>query len=352
LLQNHSRTVARGTLQHQADFINRRLIGHAVPTDSSNALKAGYDLIKERWPSTVLQSLGIPQEMLPVVVRSGSQLGEVCKAASQAMGVPAGTPVIAGMTDGCAAQIGAGALSPGCWNSVLGTTLVLKGVATTLPNDPNGVVYSHRSPDGNWLPGGASSIGAGILATEFPGRNLDLLSTEATKQDVTDVIAYPLAGRGERFPFQAPDANRFTIGQPRDDTEQFAAILQGIAFIERLCFDYLDFIGLDLSGRLTFTGGATRNRHWCQLRADVLNRPVTLVENTESAFGMAVLAAAHGRPLIEVAEEMVKIKEIIEPRLDRYCRPCESYVRLLDELTKRGWLSVAVKDHAIKRATA
>ena len=30
------------------------------------------------------------------------------------------------MTDGCGAQIGAGALGVGSWNSVLGTTLVLK----------------------------------------------------------------------------------------------------------------------------------------------------------------------------------------------------------------------------------
>ena len=45
-------------------------------------------------------------------------------------GIPAGTPIIAGMTDGCAAQIGAGALEVGSWNSVLGTTLVLKGVTS------------------------------------------------------------------------------------------------------------------------------------------------------------------------------------------------------------------------------
>lgn len=31
-------------------------------------------------------------------------------------------------TDGCAAQLGAGVLNVGSWSSVLGTTLVLKGV--------------------------------------------------------------------------------------------------------------------------------------------------------------------------------------------------------------------------------
>jgi len=50
------------------------------------------------------------------------------------------------MTDGCAAQIAAGALEVGSWNSVLGTTLVLKGVTRELIRDPAGVMYSHRSP--------------------------------------------------------------------------------------------------------------------------------------------------------------------------------------------------------------
>ncbi len=107
------------------------------------------------------------------------------------------------MTDGCAAQIAAGALEAGSWNSALGTTLVLKGVTSDLIRDPAGVVYSHRSPDGNWLPGGASSTGAGILAQQFPGRDLDALSARAAGREPAAVIAYPLVSQGERFPFTA-----------------------------------------------------------------------------------------------------------------------------------------------------
>src|SRR4029079_6142435 len=103
-------------------------------------------------------------------VRSGTHLGNVWAAAAAETSIPEGTPIFAGMTDGCSAQLGAGAVRVGSWNSVLGTTLVLKGVAPELLKDPLGVVYSHRSPDGHWLPGGASSVGAGVLAQQFPGR--------------------------------------------------------------------------------------------------------------------------------------------------------------------------------------
>ena len=84
--------------------------------------------------------------------------------------------MVSGATDGCAAQLGAGALSVGSWNSVLGTTLVLKGVTRELIRDPLGAVYSHKAPNGDWLPGGASSTGAGVISRDFPGADLDELN--------------------------------------------------------------------------------------------------------------------------------------------------------------------------------
>ncbi|MGB8166375.1 MAG: FGGY family carbohydrate kinase, partial [Chthoniobacteraceae bacterium] len=143
LLRAHPELISAQTLlTHQADFINGKLVGHPVSTDTSNALKTGCNLVDEEWPLDVFAALDIPPSLLPPLTRSGTSLGIVGAAAAALTGIPAGTPVFAGMTDGCAAQIGAGALTPGSWNSVLGTTLVLKGVTPVLIKDPNGVVYS------------------------------------------------------------------------------------------------------------------------------------------------------------------------------------------------------------------
>ena len=350
LLGEFPSVIPGARLAHQNDFINRRLAGHEVPSDSSNALKTGYDLLREAWPSEVLEGLGVPDQVLPVVVRSGTQLGTVCAKAAEMTGIPTGTPIIAGTTDGCAAQIGAGALDVGDWNSVLGTTLVLKGVTREPIRDPTGVVYSHRSPDGNWLPGGASSTGAAVLAKQFPGSNLDALSAQAAEREPASIIAYPLVSRGERFPFLAPDAEGFLLGDPADKIDLYAAMLQGVAFIERLCFDYLDMLGAPIGGQLSLTGGAACNRYWCQLRTDILNRPVRLPENAEPALGMAVLAASLGRRVSEVAKEMVRVREVIEPRPHRFGRFYESYLQLVEALARRGWVQSAVIEHAKKRA--
>ncbi|KWW98135.1 carbohydrate kinase [Carbonactinospora thermoautotrophica] len=338
-------------LAHQPDFVVSRLAGHPVATDSSHALKTGYDLLADRWPYEVYDRLGLPPELFPPVVRPGTLLGRVSPAAGEATGIPAGTPLIAGMTDGCAAQLASGALGVGSWNSVLGTTLVLKGVTPEPVRDPAGVVYSHRSPDGTWLPGGASSVGAGALSAAFPGVDLASWDALAAAREPAGVITYPLVSRGERFPFTAPQAEAFTIGSPADDVDRYAALLQGVAFAERLCFAYLRQLGAPVDGELSFTGGGTRSAYWCQLRADVLGRPARIPEHADPALGMAVLAAygaqddtgAGGRgTLAEVARRMVRIRAVVEPRPGAHLRFAEPYARLIDELERRGWLPAPV----------
>ena len=338
-------------LAHQTDFVNRHLIGHEIPTDTSSSLKTGYDLIKNSWPRTVFAQLGVPEEILPDVVLSGTRIGTVCKQAAEETGLPEGTTVIAGMTDSCAAQIGAGALHPGSWNTVLGTTLAFKGVTHELIRDPAGVMYSHRSPDGGWLPGGTSGAGAGILTQFFPGRDLDALSTQSIEREPASIVAYPLASHGERFPFHAPEARYFLLGEPADEVDLYAALLQGVAFIERLSFDYLDMLGAATDGSLSLTGGGTRSRYWNQLRADVLGRSVRIPENAEAALGMAILAASEGRKVADVAAAMSRTREVIEPRPDHVARFRESYVKLVDELARRGWLPLPVAAHARMRAS-
>jgi sugar (pentulose or hexulose) kinase len=347
---NERKSIEDGSrLLHQADLITWRLAGRRLASDASHALKTGYDLLADDWPATVFDRLGLPVAILPDVARPGTVIGEVDPDGAAATGIPAGTPIVAGMTDGCAAQLGAGALGDGSWNSVLGTTLVLKGVSDHLIRDPGGVVYCHRGPDETWLPGGASSSGAGALSRLLPGADLDLLTARAAYREPGPVV-YPLAAaRGERFPFTATDLEPFTIGQPIDDVDRFHGVLTGLACVERLCFDYLDLLGAPTDGALTFTGGGAANRYWSQLRADMLGRRVLLPEQAESAVGMAVLAAtAAGNSIKETAATMVRIRAEIEPDKRRHAPLTDIYLRFVAHLRDR--LPQPLTTHAYRRA--
>jgi sugar (pentulose or hexulose) kinase len=281
------------------------------------------------------------------------------------------------MTDSCAAQLGAGALRPGEWNTVLGTTLALKGVSATLLHDSTGALYSHRAPRGSadggaWLPGGASGTGAGALPRVLPGADLPALTRDAARVPAGDVpLCFPLAGTGERFPFVAPDAEGFLVaGSPGgtgdgplergrvDDATLLAAICQGVAHQERLCFDLLDMSGADVSGPISLTGGGARNPWWNQLRCDLLGVPVRVPADAETALGMAVLAAgaadgaaAGGVP--DAARRLVRLDRTLDPDPRRGAALRDGHVAFVDALSARGWLDPQLAEHARARlATA
>lgn len=340
-LQEQDALRAGDRVVHQSDHLLRRLTGYPVPTDTSHALKTGVDLRIADWPEQTFAELGIGRALLPDVVLPGTVVGEVSATGAAETGLPQGAVIRAGMTDSCAAQIAARALRPGSWSSALGTTLAIKGSTPQLLHDPTGAVYCHRSPDGGWLPGGASSTGAGILRDTFPDADSDALTAltgpAAALVPVAQVV-YPLAGSGERFPFVAPQARGFGLAELDSDAARFAALCQGIAYVERLAYDVLGVLGADVSGPVSLTGGPTRNDWWNQLRADVLGRPVLLPESGQAAVGMAVLAAARPGELAQTAEAMVALREVREPDPDRSAQLLPGYHRLVRALADRDWL--------------
>jgi D-ribulokinase len=325
-------------MMHSADFVASRLAGEAVATDWSHALKTGYDLVNERWPQEILERLEVPVEILPSVVRPGTQIGEVEQSTARHTGIPVGTPIRAGMTDSCAAQIAAGALEENRWNSVLGTTLALKGVTRKLLHDPSGIVYCHRHPDEGWLPGGASSTGAGIISEMFPDEDLEELDKKAERCGPSTAVFYPLASKGERFPFAQPDARSFWVEKPADDADRFRAVLEGVAFVERLCFAHLESLGANVSVPISATGGGAKSRFWSQLRANVLAVPMVVPRLSEASEGMAILARAGEGSVAEAASSMSQVKWRFEPG-DQNGELAENFERLTSAFVERGYIS-------------
>lgn len=321
---------------HQGDHLVSQLTGTATATDSSQALKTGLDLLTLQWPTDVFDRLGLDSGLLPPAVLPGTVLGVVSAAAAALTGLPAGTPVKAGMTDGCAAQIASGALAPGRWSTALGTTMVFKGATAEPLLDPSGAVYGHRSPDGGWLPGGASSVGAGIITRDFAGVDLDQLTRLAAGFEPAGGVTYPLAGMGERFPFVAPQAAGFSVDVPVG--AEFAAVLQSIAFVEKLAYAKLAGLGAPITGAITFSGGATANHYWNQLRSDILGRPAVVPVSAQAAVGMAILAAAEPGLVTQTAARMVRIGRTYQPDLRRGQRFDEAYTAFVAALVERGWL--------------
>lgn len=320
-------------------WIIGQLTGRFGVSDYTNALKMGFDLIEGKWPRFIEAELSIPLNRLPQVVAPGTQVGQVSTRSAEHTGLAVGTPVLAGMTDGCASQISTGAVAPGQWNSTLGTTLVIKGVSRQLVRDPLGRIYCHRHPDGHWLPGGASNIGGECLS-RFPRNRWDDLNQLALYHTPTDVIIYPLKGRGERFPFSDPQAESFILGNPSSEAELYAAYLEGVAYVERLAYETLDELGAPLSEAIYAAGGGTKSQAWSQIRADILGKTLRIPAVSGGAMGAAIVAASGTTydGIVPAAESMVRITETYEPRNSVSEAYTNRYRRFRNACRERGYI--------------
>lgn len=341
-LRRHEPELFKATRRfiHAADFVVGRLTGEYGVSDFSNALKTGYDLLAHRWPDFIEAELDIPLDRLPRVVRPAALVAQTSPACAAETGLPAGIPVLAGMTDGCASQISTGAVAPGNWNSTLGTTLVVKGVTSTLLTDPQGRIYSHRHPNGYWLPGGASNTGGEAIARRFPREQWPALNSRALSLAPTGSIIYPLVRQGERFPFVRPEAEGFILDPPADEAVSYTAHLEGVGYVERLAYDTLAGLGADIGDTIYSAGGATRSRAWSQLRADILGRALVRPEETGGAMGAAIIAAAGCwyNGLIPAARAMVRLVEQVDPRPALAAAYQERYRRFCRACTERGYI--------------
>ncbi len=324
---------------HAADYIVSRLTGSFRFSDTSNALKTGYDLVDRKWPEFIETDLGIPLDKLPQVVSSGLTIGAISQAGAQETGLAAGTPVVAGCTDGTAGFLASGAVKVGDWNSTIGTTLVLRGVSANLVKDPQGRIYCHAHPQGYWLPGGASNVGAECLTKLFHGKNLDELNAYVPQYSPTCLTVYPLVRTGERFPFVDPNAEGFIVGQPRDSRDLYAAYLEGVGFVERWCLEVMESLGAKVGDTVYTTGGGAKSFEWMQVRASILNRRIVRPENPECAMGTAAVAASRTlySDLESAVREMIKPGESADPEPDKLDIYNDHYRLFREDCAARGY---------------
>ena len=322
------------------DIVNAALAGRIVASDTSHSLKSAIDVQAGTWDLRLLEALELPEAKMGVLTAPATSLAEVSTKQASELGLPGNVQIVAGMTDGCTAQIAAGAVREGDVVGVLGTTLVLKSVALSNVTSSDYVVYSHRSPDGHYWPGGASNVGAGVLTSRLGilPEQLDARNADAARHGPASGISYPLNGVGERFPFQSATASFFLESSGASAIDEYRAILEGIAFTERLGVERLTSLGVEPK-RFLVTGGGSASSAWNSIRATVLGHAVHRPQSHNSAFGAAMIAAASltGESLTTVSERLVSIDASFEPDTKQAQALEESYQRFVSELRRRGY---------------
>ena len=149
-------------------------------------------------------------------------------------------------------------------------------------------LYSHKLGK-RWLCGGASNTGGAVLRDFFTDKQLMTLSQKIDlKQSPPNY--YPLLKPGERFPIADPNYPAQMLPRPAEDHLFLHGLLAGIASVEKTGYQYLQQLSDTPLTSIRSVGGGARNPVWTKLRQSLLQVPFELVENTEAAYGSALLA--------------------------------------------------------------
>ena len=291
-------------------FLVHRLTGVWRTTTACADPLGLIDMQRGDWSDDLLARVGLARERVPALVAPGEVIGELSPAAAERLGLAAGLPVVGGAGDGQAAGLGANATRPGHAYVNLGTAVV----AGTMTED-----YAwHRAfrtltgaVPGTYLletllQGGTYTVNwflDRIAVLDAPGlglglRDVDVLETAAARlgPGSEGLLLVPYMASAQT-PYWDPAARGILFGLAGHHGRQhiFRAIMEGIAFEQRLAFEGMEPELERPIELLLTTGGGSRSALWRQILADVTGKTVVAcreAETTSLGAGMQAAAAA------------------------------------------------------------
>lgn len=299
---------------HGNTFLAHRLTSQFA-FDWSNASFTGlFQTGTDRaWSKELCASLNISEEMLPEPVISSTRVGMMSREASRATGLLEGIPVAIGGADTACSALGAGVTDPGQVFETSGTSDVLSFCADQPLFDIRFMNRCHVVPDRWLLMGAMLSPGAALswfrdqfcLQEKEIAQKLALssyqimdLESENSPPGCNGLIFLPYM-RGERSPVWNPYARGVFFGLSLETSkgDLIRSMLEGTAYGLRQNLE----IGEKVLGfpvkEIRTVGGGAKSKVWSQIKADILKRPMTLLDQQETAvMGAAMLGGlASGR---------------------------------------------------------
>lgn len=312
------------------------------------------DMQTDTWAPELIQCLprepGLRIDQFPDLVPPGTIIGHVHDAAAAATGLPSGLPVIAGAGDGQCAGLGANATGGGRASLNMGTAVVSGVVSADYLTDlAFRTLYAPIA--GSYFLEAVIQSGVFTVSwfvTKFasdlrnsdqrPNRPLspeEMLEAAAAKvpPGSLGLMLVPYWNHA-MTPYWDPAATGITVGWTGAHGREhfYRAILEGIAFEQRLVGDAMMAATGGSFSEYVVMGGGSRSGLWCQIVADVTGVPVARSATTEATcLGAGILAATAAGwypDAVSAADGMTKTAECFAPHPETQ----EIYERLYSQV--------------------
>ena len=260
------------------------------------------------WSDEVLGDVGLDRSQLSELAPPGAVMGELRSDVADELGLPPGIPVVGGAGDGQSAGLGANITKPGRAYLNLGTAVVSGTYSEeyawarefrTLGGPVPGTYTLETLLQGgtytvSWFVDKLAGIDAKRLALDLSDEDMLEAAAARVKPGADGLLLVPYWNMAQT-PHWDDHARGVVLGfgGHHGKAHIFRAILEGIAFEQRLLTDGVASTRDQAIDLYLAVGGGSRSALWCQIIADVTGRTVTACSEAETtSLGAGMHAAA------------------------------------------------------------
>lgn len=335
------------------DFIVYLLTGTAQIDYSLATRTMAFDIRNLCWHTELLRAADIDAQLLSAPVPTGTSAGCIRQMLADALGLDAGCQIVSVAHDQVAAAVGSGVFDKACAVDGAGTVECITPVFTSCDalqmargsyaivpyvNPGQYVCYAFSFTGGALVDWYVKTL-AGYAQAEATatGNEIHAILEAGYSDAPTGVLVLPHFA-GAATPYMDVGSKGAILGLTVEHTQQqlYQACMEGVVYEMRLNLDRLRDAGVAVKA-LRATGGGARSKLWLQMKADILNLPVTALRNEEAgATGSAMLvgvAVGAFATLAEAAYVMVTPQTTYLPRPQvhaRYDAVYQRYIKVYD----------------------
>jgi len=248
----------------------------------------------------ILDKIGCKPDIFAVIGQPGDKIGTISHEASAKTGIPEGTTVCLTGHDtqfaiyGSGAEVNLAVLSSGTWEILMARSA---HYTTTQDQLKNGISTEFDSTKGlyniglNWLGSGIVEWVKNRFYSECTPENCyDIMISEALEVSAgsSGVFINPDFNNIKNLALKG-QINGLTINTTRG--EIMRATFEALSFQTKKALVALENAGNFKAEKVICVGGGSKNKLWNQIRADVLNLPVVIIQQKETtALGASFFA--------------------------------------------------------------
>lgn len=324
------------------DYIVYKLTGNACIDYSLAARTMAFDIRKKCWSDEILDAAGVDKKLLSVPVAAFNVAGEIKCDVAKYLGLKAAVMVVNGAHDQVAAAVGSGVFEVGSAVDGTGTVECVTPVFDHIPESEklydDGYSVVPYVFDGTYVCYALSFTGGAVLKwfrDNFASHKSYAELDSSVKSSPSGILVLPhFAGAANPYMDNGSKAAMIGLTLEHSDDDIYKALMEGVTYEIMYNIEHLEEFGI-YPEKLYATGGGASSDVWLQIKADILNRPVTsLLAKEAGACGtcmMTGVAIGIFKDLYDARAVFVKEKKTYLPNAENtslYRKYYEAYKKL------------------------